>query len=373
MNAPVQWLAHAFASVHAWVFEALVQPLLFAAGGMHLVEEAFLGTELALAGALQIGALLLLLRPLEALLPLEARTDRAAIRTDIIYTLLTRLGLLPLLFFFILLPLEGTLDSLLHGAGLLRPNLETLIPPLARNPVAAFFCYLVVLDCAGYWIHRAQHRFAWWWALHAVHHSQRQLTFWSDNRNHVLDDLIVAILIALVVRLIGVPPGQFIVLVAAVAMIENLSHANTRLRFGRLGERLLVSPRFHRWHHAAGDGHEGTRRGINFAALLPLWDILFRTAAFRNGVPVTGIRGQRGSAGVAAGGGEGRAGVAGGAGAPGAADAAGGSRTAGGSGGTADHGSDAGVDYGAGWWSQQRLGCVRLWRALAPPAPQPGQ
>ena len=309
----------AFSDAHTWAFENLVQPLLFLTSSMHLVEEAFLGTELALIGALQIIVLFVLLRPLEALTPAEPRRDHAAIHTDIIYTFLTRLGFLPLLFFFILLPLEGLLDGLLHSAGLFRPTLETLIPPLAVHPLAAFFCYLAVLDLIDYWIHRAQHRYAWWWALHALHHSQRQLTFWSDTRNHVADELLVALLTALAVRLIGVPPGQFIVLTAAVAMIEHLSHANTRLHFGRLGERLLVSPRFHRWHHAIGDGHEGVYRGINFAVLLPLWDMLFHTADFRAGMPPTGIRDQL-----------------------------------------------DGSDYGRGWWAQQWLGFERLWHALMP-------
>ena len=316
-------LRQLFDSTHTWLFEHLTQPLLHAAGGMHLAEDAYLGTELALAGALQIAALLLLLRPLEALTPVQPRLDRHAIRTDVVYTVLTRLGLLPLLFFFMLLPLEAQLDSLLHRAGLIRPTLETLIPALAQRPLAAFFCYLVVLDLTGYWIHRAQHRFAWWWALHAVHHSQRQLTFWSDNRNHLLDDFVVALLLALVVRLIGVPPAQFNVLTAAIAMIENLSHANTRLHFGAVGARLLVSPRFHRWHHAIGAGHEGPQHGINFGALLPLWDLLFRTADFRGGSPPTGIRDQL-----------------------------------------------DGANYGQGWWAQQVLGCKRLGRALLPrPAP----
>lgn len=317
MFQPALW----FDAAHTWLFESLVQPILYATGGMHFVEEAFLGTELALVGGLQIVVMLTLLRPLEALTAVEPRSDRPAIRTDVIYTLLNRLGVLPLLFFFALLPLEGELDGLLHQFGIVRPSLETLIPLLAQHPLLAFFAYLVVLDLLGYWIHRMQHKLEWWWALHAVHHSQRQMTFWTDNRNHVLDDLIVALLTALVVRLIGVPPGQFIALAAVAALIENLSHANTHAWFGKIGERLLVSPRFHRRHHALGDGHEGPYRGVNFGVLLPLWDLLFRTADFRAATPLTGIRDQL-----------------------------------------------DGVDYGSGWWAQQRLGFARLARTLVPRA-----
>ena len=50
--------------------------------------------------------------------------------------------------------------------------------------------YLVVFDFIQYLIHRGQHQFEWWWALHSLHHSQRQMTMWSDNRNHLLDDVL---------------------------------------------------------------------------------------------------------------------------------------------------------------------------------------
>jgi sterol desaturase/sphingolipid hydroxylase (fatty acid hydroxylase superfamily) len=63
-------------------------------------------------------------------------------------------------------------------------------------------------------------------------------------------------------------------------MIESLSRANGRIGFGRPGERLLVSPSYHRLHHAIIDGHTGPARGCNFTPLLPLWDILFGTADF---------------------------------------------------------------------------------------------
>ena len=307
-----------FFALQTWLFETVVQPLLFALGAMHLVDEAFLGTEALLLGALEIALLYLLLRPLEALAPAESRRDLAAIRVDVIYTFLQRLGILPLLIFFVLLPLEGWLDGLLHEMGTVRPSLETLIPPLGAAPFLAFIAYLVVLDFVAYWLHRWQHRFEWWWALHALHHSQRQMTFWTDKRNHLLDEIIVAGTLAVTARLIGVPPGQFVLLVALAAFVENLSHANTRAWFGRFGERLIVSPRFHRWHHAIGEGHEGggphgTARGINFAVLLPWWDILFGTADFRAGTPPTGIRDQL-----------------------------------------------DGIDYGSGWWAQQILGIKRL-------------
>jgi hypothetical protein len=62
----------------------------------------------------------------------------------------------------------------------------------------------------------------WWWALHAIHHSQRQMTLWTDSRNHLLDDLIGGFWFAVVALLIGVPPGHFIGLLIVVKTVENL-------------------------------------------------------------------------------------------------------------------------------------------------------
>jgi sterol desaturase/sphingolipid hydroxylase (fatty acid hydroxylase superfamily) len=87
--------------------------------------------------------------------------------------------------------------------------------------------------------------------------------------------------------------------VALTQLSENFQHANLRLSFGRLGERLWVSPRFHRLHHAIGLGHESRNAegetvlgGHNFGILLPCWDVFFGTANFDTAFEATGIRDQ---------------------------------------------------------------------------------
>jgi sterol desaturase/sphingolipid hydroxylase (fatty acid hydroxylase superfamily) len=103
------------------------------------------------------------------------------------------------------------------------------------------------------------------------------MTFWSDDRNHLLDDFLSALWFGVVAIAIGVPPIQFPMLVLTVRVLESFSHANTRVYFGWLGERLLISPRFHRAHHsvkAAG------QKSCNYGATLPWWDMMFGTADF---------------------------------------------------------------------------------------------
>lgn len=285
-------LAGWFGALQGWLFQALVLPLLQGSGLAVYTEDAFNATEDLLYGVAEIALLAAILLPLERRFPAERFVRGPAVRTDVIYTLIHRLGLVPLFFFFTLRPLFDAFQAGLHLRGVPRPNLESLVPALAASPVASFVVYLVLMDLALYAIHRAQHAFGWWWALHAVHHSQRSMTFWTDNRNHLLDSVLTDSIFALIALAIGVPPAQFALLVVLPRMLESLSHANLRLSFGAIGNRLLVSPRYHRLHHAIAASPQGDYRGANYAVLLPLWDLLFGTADYRRDIEPTGIRDQ---------------------------------------------------------------------------------
>ena len=93
------------------------------------------------------------------------------------HTLLTRLGIVPLALFFLLMPLVDGVDSWLRDARHHPAKIEDAVPFLHQWPLLSFLFYLFVLDFVAYWLHRWQHRFEWWWALHALHHSQRQMGF----------------------------------------------------------------------------------------------------------------------------------------------------------------------------------------------------
>ncbi len=311
------WLGDGFDALQGWLFEQAVQPLMFALGLGNLLADGFRATAWLLLGLLQIAVMLLVLRTLERWRPVEAVTDRAAVRTDIVYTLIHRLGVVRVALFFSIDPLWDWLRGQAGLHGIAGVELDRLWPGITDRPLVSFMLYLLLFDFVDYLYHRSQHAVHWWWQLHAVHHSQRQMTMWSDNRNHLLDDLLRDGVFVLLAFALGVPPGQFIALVAVTQLVESLSHANVRLSFGPLLGRLVVGPDYHRRHHAIGLGHEsagaGTLGGCNFAVLFPLWDMLLGTARFDVAPQPTGIRDQL----------EGR-------------------------------------DYGHGFWAQQWLGLGRL-------------
>ena len=317
----IDWLTDIFTSAQGWLFEAAVQPVLFMLGLGSLLEDAYGATAWFMMGIVQIMVLLAIFGPLQRWRPVEpmnSSADRASIRTDVLYTLIHRLGLFRIVLFFTLAPWFDEIFGALRTAGYGTFHLDQLWPGVTDSAVVSLLIYLVVFDFVAYWTHRGQHQLNWWWQLHSLHHSQRQMTMWSDNRSHVLESILDDVIMVLVAQLIGVAPEQFIVIVVLTQLSESFQHANIRLSFGRIGERLWVSPRFHRLHHSIGIGHEtngpATLGGHNFGVLLPWWDMLFGTANFEQRYDPTGIRDQ----------------------------------------------VEANRDYGVGFWSQQWLGMKRL-------------
>lgn len=274
----------------AWALEYILAPLFYALGIMEWLEDGEHWVDFIGLGLLQVVVVWLVCRPLESWRPVEPVTDPASVRTDVAYTLLNRVGILPLLMFVVFQPLGIAWEAGLADLGIVPPTLENLVPALRQHPFVALLVYIVVLDFADYWRHRLQHSLSWWWALHSLHHAQRQMTFWTDDRNHLIDDMLGAAWFAGWAVLVGVPPEQFPLVLLVLRLVESLSHANVRLDFGRLGGRLVVSPKFHRVHHAldhATAPHDRTH-GCNFAVLFPVWDMIFGTARFGAAYPATG-------------------------------------------------------------------------------------
>ncbi len=239
--------------------------------------------------------IIVVLRTWERLAPAEKQERFAkATRADVLYTLFHRLGIFHGLVFIALSGFFFGVDSILHDFRFDRLNVESWWPGVTSIPAISFLIYLVLLDFVDYLYHRASHVFNWWWQLHALHHSQTVMTAWSDNRNHILDDIMRAVVMSFVALMFGVSPGQFILLIALSEFLQSWQHANIKTHLGP-AKYLLVSPMFHRMHHAVGYGHEakgkpGVLGGCNFGVLFPWWDMLFRTAIFPKEVYPTGVR-----------------------------------------------------------------------------------
>lgn len=287
----IETVQRSIEQVQGIVFEAVIEPVLYQLGLMDWSESVFDGLEIVLYGALAVALAYLVCRPLELWRPVERWAERRAVRTDIVYTLMHKIGIVPAIIFLVLTPVGATIDGFLRFHGYIPAAIEQFVPPLAAWPFATFLIYIVLMDLGEYWRHRLQHRLSWWWALHSLHHDQRQMTLWSDDRNHIVDDVLAVVWSGTIAMLIGVTPAEFPLVMIAFRLIESLSHTNVRLGFGRWGSTLLVGPQYHRVHHSIEHAEPPYDRakGCNFAVILPLWDVLFGTWKRVGAFPHTGV------------------------------------------------------------------------------------
>jgi len=144
---------------------------------------------------------------------------------------------------------------------------------------------VVLLDFLRWVQHWLQHKIPWAWRFHSLHHSQRQLNFFSDFRGHAFEDFVRHTVCVIPMLMLSVDRPYIVLLAVLIRAHSCLYHANIRSNFGFLG-RFFVNPQSHRVHHSIEQAHQDT----NFGALLTIWDRLFRTHVHdREVYPDTGI------------------------------------------------------------------------------------
>ena len=132
---------------------------------------------------------------------------------------------------------------------------------------------IVAMDAANWLAHYADHRFDALWRFHALHHSQEELSVLTSFRAHPLMHttgfLLASVPVVILMPARAIDP----VLITAYVCVGTLQHANLRWTFGPLG-RVLVSPAYHRLHHAADI------QDANLGVVLTIWDVLAGRARF---------------------------------------------------------------------------------------------
>jgi len=132
---------------------------------------------------------------------------------------------------------------------------------------------IVAMDGANWLAHYADHRLGPLWRFHALHHSQEELSVLTSFRAHPLMHTTGFLLATIPV--VALMPARPIapVLITIYVCIGTLQHANLRWTFGPVG-RVLVSPAYHRLHHAPDI------QDANLGVVLTIWDVLAGRARF---------------------------------------------------------------------------------------------
>jgi sterol desaturase/sphingolipid hydroxylase (fatty acid hydroxylase superfamily) len=175
-------------------------------------------------------------------------------------------------------------------AGLLAHAAPWLVLP--RVPAVPGWCFIALavlgIDAVDWLAHLGNHQITALWRLHAVHHSQEELSILTTYRTHPLVH-VSFLLSAIPILAVGSNAVTPAAVLTAYACLGALPHANVRWTYGPVG-RVMISPAYHRIHHAATG-----RLDINLGTVFTFWDMLSRRAVFpqRGGVPIrTGLAGR---------------------------------------------------------------------------------
>jgi sterol desaturase/sphingolipid hydroxylase (fatty acid hydroxylase superfamily) len=236
-------------------------------GGAHAQDrlrhhsDIYLGLDYFLLNLVFMG---LMFVPIERLLgKREQPIFRAEWREDLLYFLVASLLVQALTY----LSLAPALTILRHTdwAGFRRM--------VGSQPVILQFVEIMFLtDLVQYWMHRSFHRIPFLWNFHAVHHSVRTMDWLASSRMHFLEIVVLRGVTVIPMYVLGFSAPALYAYLLFVYLLSALVHSNLRVNFGPL-ERLLVSPRYHHWHHAV----EKEAIDVNFAVHFPVLDWLFGT------------------------------------------------------------------------------------------------
>lgn len=162
-------------------------------------------------------------------------------------------------------------------------NGPALIDGAALPVWAAVIVYVLVYDFAEYVYHRMQHRIPLLWAMHSLHHSDPNMSVLTTNRHFWADPLFKSITVLSAAALIVSPTPTALAVYGALNLWNFVSHSQLRLDLGRWSW-LINTPAYHRRHHSSLPEHYDS----NFAAILPIWDVLFGDYNQPEGFPPTG-------------------------------------------------------------------------------------
>jgi sterol desaturase/sphingolipid hydroxylase (fatty acid hydroxylase superfamily) len=147
---------------------------------------------------------------------------------------------------------------------------------------------IVIVDFCYWAQHRCNHAFRPLWLLHTVHHSQRDLNFFTDFRYHVLEYIVRETFLAIPFIMLHVSIPDIVIVSVFLKWYTRFYHANIRSDLWLL-RYVLVTPQSHRIHHSIEPEHQDK----NFGSLFSIWDFMFGTqvTAWRD-YPETGIADQ---------------------------------------------------------------------------------
>lgn len=140
-----------------------------------------------------------------------------------------------------------------------------------------FIFFFVVLDFFEFLAHFLLHRINFFWAFHKIHHAQETLGFASTRHFHFMEYLVLRPLSWIPFGILGFSDDKYLLFSAYYMWIGFtlvfFSHCNVKVNFGFLNK-IIITPNTHYWHHSKNIPR---KYGVNYASVLVIWDLLFKS------------------------------------------------------------------------------------------------
>lgn len=155
-----------------------------------------------------------------------------------------------------------------------------------KSTVWVYIIAFIVLDFAGYWVHRIAHQYNVFWNNHIIHHSSEEFNLACALRQSISSIIKIFAIFLLPAALLGVPENVIAIVAPLHLFAQFWYHTRHIKKMGFL-EKIIVTPSHHRVHHAINPEYIDR----NYSQIFISWDKWFGTfqAELPGVEPVYGI------------------------------------------------------------------------------------
>lgn len=171
--------------------------------------------------------------------------------------------------FFLVQPVQQETLNLIENSKFGLLNLLSL-PTLAKGIIG-----FLLMDLAFYYWHLLNHKIPFLWRFHNIHHLDPDMDLTTAFRFHFGEIGFSSLFRVVQISLIGISPLVFIIYEFFFTVNTIFQHSNIKLpiKFERILNRIIVTPRMHGIHHSQFRNETDS----NYSTVFSWWDVIHRT------------------------------------------------------------------------------------------------
>jgi sterol desaturase/sphingolipid hydroxylase (fatty acid hydroxylase superfamily) len=141
-----------------------------------------------------------------------------------------------------------------------------------QSTVWTYIVAFIVIDFAGYWVHRIDHKINIFWNSHIIHHSSEEFNLACALRQSISVFVRLFSFLLIPAALLGVPT-EVIAIVAPIQLFAQFWYHTRHINKMGILEKIIVTPSHHRVHHAINPEYIDK----NLSQIFIIWDKIFGT------------------------------------------------------------------------------------------------